>query len=84
MKVQSPNPPPLPPPPPLNIQRRKHSGITCFSQAVKTCQVVCNNPKLSSAVSDSQRRLAITAHAAYSAAADACFTVQTQQTGGVF
>ena len=46
--------------------------------------MACNNPKLSSAVSDSVRRLAITAHAAYSAAVDACCTVQTQQTGGVF
>jgi hypothetical protein len=60
------------------------SDVSLVFQAVKTWHVACNNPKLSSAVSDSMRRLAFTAHAAYASAVDACCTVQTQQTGGVF
>jgi hypothetical protein len=63
----------------LNVSN-SHSVV----QAIRSWHVARDNPKLSSAISDSQRRLAITAHAAYGAAVDACFTVQSQQTGGVF
>jgi hypothetical protein len=58
--------------------------LTPALQAIKSWHIAENNPKLISAVSDLHRKLAITAHAAYAAAADACFTVQTQQTGGLF
>jgi hypothetical protein len=73
-----------PHPPQIFSTMNHSSNVTCVRQAIRTWHVACNNPKLSSAISDSTRRLAITAHAAYAAAVDACFTVQTQQTGGVF